>query len=335
MASIKVTLRRREIKDGKESLYLDYYPPIRNPETMLMSRREYLGMYIYLRPANELQREFNIDMLNKAEAVRCMRQQSVINEEYGFFDKHKVRLDFLAYFDKTAKTKGMKWQMVYAHFEKFVEGKCIFGEVNIDLCRRFREYLLKTKQLRNSSLPMSRNSAAGYFSTFRALLKVAYRDKMIKENINDFLDSIEYEDVRKEYLTLEELKRISTTPCDIDVLKRASIFSCMTGLRISDILKLDWKEIVISSDNGYCMRLRTKKTDTETTLPISAEALELCGEHTTGKVFKGLERHMVQAPLKKWIKSAGIDKKITFHCLRHCNIYLFLRINMLQILFHQ
>ena len=83
------------------------------------------------------------------------------------------------------------------------------------------------------------------------------------------------------------------------------------------------------------MRLRTKKTDTETTLPISAEALELCGEHTTGKVFKGLERHMVQVPLKKWIKSAGIDKKITFHTSRHVNFYLSLRTNKLQILFHQ
>lgn len=317
MSSSKVTLRRRAIKDGKESLYLDYYPAVRNSETMQMTRREYLGIYIYQRPTNEMQREFNNEMLNKAEAVRCMRQQSIINEEYGFLDKQKMRADFLAYFLKMAKTKDQKWMMVHAHFEKFVQGQCSFGDLNIDLCRRFREYLLHAKQLKNSELKMARNSAAGYFSTFRALLKVAYRDKLIRENINDFLEKIDYEDVRKEYLTLEELRRLADTPCENDVLKRASLFSCMTGLRISDILKLDWKEIVISSDNGYCMRLRTEKTDTETTLPISAEALELCGERSKGKVFKGLERHMTQHTLKKWIKAAGIEKSISFHCFRH------------------
>ena len=40
-----VTLRQRAIRNEKISLYLDYYPAIRNPETMTMSRREYLGIY--------------------------------------------------------------------------------------------------------------------------------------------------------------------------------------------------------------------------------------------------------------------------------------------------
>lgn len=35
----KVTLRQRAIRNEKISLYLDYYPAIRNPETMTMSRR--------------------------------------------------------------------------------------------------------------------------------------------------------------------------------------------------------------------------------------------------------------------------------------------------------
>ena len=42
-----VTLRQRVISNGRISLYLDYYPAIRNPYTMKMSRREYLGIYIY------------------------------------------------------------------------------------------------------------------------------------------------------------------------------------------------------------------------------------------------------------------------------------------------
>lgn len=47
-----------------------------------------------------MEREFNNDMLNKAEAIRCIRVQSLINEEFGFLDKTKQKADFLAYFKK-------------------------------------------------------------------------------------------------------------------------------------------------------------------------------------------------------------------------------------------
>ena len=60
-----------------------------------------------------------------------------------------------------------------------------------------------------------------------------------------------------------------------------------------------------------------KKTKTEAMLPISEEALELCGKKSTGKVFKGLKRSMVNYPLKKWINAAGFTKPITFHGFRH------------------
>lgn len=229
MSISKVTLRRRPIKNDMESLYLDFYPAIRNPETMAMSRREYLGVYIYLRPKNEVEREYNNEMLLKAEAIRSIRVQSLINEEYGFLDKHKMKGDFLAYFKEMCKTKDQKWMMVYAHFERFVGGECTFGDINVDLCRKFRSYLLTANQLNRPKQKIARNSAAGYFSTFRGLLKIAYRDKRIKENVNDFLEKIEYEDVRKEYLTHEEVKLLANTPCDIPVLKNASLFSCLTG----------------------------------------------------------------------------------------------------------
>ena len=67
----------------------------------------------------------------------------------------------------------------------------------------------------------------------------------------------------------------------------------------------------------YLIRLCTEKTEEETNLPISDETLALCGERSEGLVFKGLKRHMVNHPLKEWIKSAGITRRITFHTMRH------------------
>lgn len=149
------------------------------------------------------------------------------------------------------------------------------------------------------------------------MLKIAYQDKWFRENINDYLEKIELQDVKKEYLTLDEVKQLAVTPCDIPVLKAASLFACLTGLRISDILNLQWEDFTIAPDQGYCLRIRTQKTQTEATLPISYEAYELCGTPGTGKVFKELKRSMINYPLKNWLKKAGITKSITVHCFRH------------------
>ena len=284
-----VTLRQRPIRNGRISLYLDYYPAVRNPKTMKLSRHEYLGFYIYATPKNAIELDYNNEILAKAELIRCRRQEAVINEEH----------------------------IVYLHFEKFVNGKCMFGEITVDLCNRFRDYLLHARQLKHTDKMVSRNSAASYFSLFRGVLKLAYRDKYLRENPNDFLEKIESRDIHKEFLTQDELKTLASTPCDIPVLRNASLFSCLTGLRISDILNLKWENLCTAPDLGHCIRLRTQKTQTEALLPISYEAYALCGEPGTGKVFKELRRCMTGYPLKAWIKKAGIQKHITFHCSRH------------------
>ena len=49
---------------------------------------------------------------------------------------------------------------------------------------------------------------------------------------------------------------------------------------------------------------------------IASRKLVPCGERSTGTVFKGLSYSIVSYNLKEWIKAAGIDKHITFHCLR-------------------
>lgn len=110
------------------------------------------------------------------------------------------------------------------HFRKFTEGKCTFGDVSVDLCTRFREYLLTAKQLKHTKKTVSRNTASGYFSTFRALLKQAYKERLITENINDYLEYIEWEDVVREFLAQEELIQLAP-PCKHDVLCWASLFS--------------------------------------------------------------------------------------------------------------
>lgn len=312
-----VTLRTRPLKNGMLSYYLDYYPGYRDQETMKTIRHEGLNIYIYANPKNERERNFNATMSEKAEAIRCRRFESIVNDRYDFFDRHKLKADFLEYYRKQLRKHDQKWEFVYHHFYNFVHGKCTFEEIDIDLCNKFREYLLNAKQLRRDDR-ISKNSASGYWSTFRGLLKILYRNRLIKTNINDFLDKIEIEDTPKDYLSVEELYKLAETPCKKPILKTAALFSCLTSLRISDILSLQWHEIVDFAAGGKCVHTITQKTKTEDIIPVSDEALQLIGysPEKTGLVFKGLKRSWTQHPMKEWIREAGITKNITFHSYR-------------------
>ena len=312
-----VTLRTRPLKGRMLSFYLDYYPGYRDKETMRVIRHETLGIYLYADPKNKREQNFNEVMTEKAEAIRCRRFESVVNERYDFFDKYKLKADFLEYFRSQLRKHDPKWEFVYLHFRNFVHGKCTFEEIDIDLCNKFREYLLTANKLKRKGR-ITRNSASGYWSTFRGLLKILYRNGLIKTNVNDFLDKIETEDVVKDYLSVEELYKLAETPCKKPVLKTASLFSCMTSLRISDILALCWEDIVDYSAGGKCVHIVTQKNRAEDIIPISEEALDLIGYNPDkrGMVFKGLQRCWTQTYMKEWIRSAGITKNISFHSYR-------------------
>ena len=317
MKATKVFLRQRKLNSGKITLYLDYYPPLRDPVTQDRVFRDYLGIYLVDNPKFAIEKEANKEKLRQANAIRSERELAIIRGQFDFLDKNKQKMDFLAYFRKKLESKDQKWIRVYDHFKNYCHGKCLMSDITVPFCEGFREYLLKAKHLKNESMDLSQNSAAGYWSTFRGCLKIAYHEKMLKENVNDFLESISGTSSRREYLTLEEVRQLANTPCDVPDLKNASLFSCLTGLRISDILALDWSNIVKAQDGGWCIRIRTEKTDTEATLPLTDEAYKLCGKRSTGPVFKNLKRYNTHAPLKEWVEAAGITKHITFHCFRH------------------
>ena len=317
MKATKVFLRQRKLNSGKITLYLDYYPPLRDPVTQDRVFRDSLGIYLVDNPKFAIEKEANKEKLRQANAIRSERELAIIRGQFDFLDKHKQKMDFLAYFRNKLESKDQKWIRVYDHFKNYCHGKCLMSDITVPFCEGFREYLLKAKHLKNESMDLSQNSAAGYWSTFRGCLKIAYHEKMLKENVNDFLESISGTSSRREYLTLEEVRQLANTPCDVPDLKNASLFSCLTGLRISDILALDWSNIVKAQDGGWCIRIRTEKTDTEATLPLTDEAYKLCGKRSTGPVFKNLKRYNTHAPLKEWVEAAGITKHITFHCFRH------------------
>lgn len=312
---VKVTLRKKPISKGRHSLYLDFYPPIKFPNSTKTTRREFLGMYILDKPKTEWDKQLNKEILQKADIIRVERMKSIINEQFGFLDKKKLDASFLTFFEKNSTLDNIS---AYKHFCVYLENDpCTFRDLNISLCNGFREYLLNANQLGRKNTKVSQNTASSYFNTFKTILKLAHKEKIINDKIDEELESIPSEDTHIEYLNLQEFIQLSKTPCEEPILKQASLFACTTGLRVSDILKLDWNEIIENSNGDYSLKIITKKGKKTVILPLSDISVKILGERREGKIFKGLTRAMTNEPLKKWIRQAKINKHITFHCLRH------------------
>ncbi len=111
-----------------------------------------------------------------------------------------------------------------------------FSQIDMKYIEAFRSFLIKAPQGGSKKGTISRNTASTYFSIFKAALKQAFVDGYLNCDIAAKAKNIMFQSARREYLSLEELNILAKTPCD-DILKRAALFSALTGMRHSDIQK--------------------------------------------------------------------------------------------------
>jgi integrase len=327
----KVTLRQKLISKGRKSLYLDIYPPIPHPKTGKLTRREFLSMYIYEKPKTPIDRTHNTETLKIAESIRQKRENFFNKPEiYSQYEKEQLRLkelgeqSFIDYFRKLAEKRNdsnySSWLSALNYLESFTNGELKFSQLNEPLLNDFKDYLLSTKSKRSDKTKLSQNSAVSYFNKVKAALKQAFKDGILQTDLNSKVEPIKAEETRREYLTLEELNKLVKTPCNNPLLKRAALFSALTGLRFSDIKKMTWGELEHIQGQGYYLKFKQQKTKGVENLPISDQAFSLLGETKEPEinVFDGLDYSAYQNKhLYQWLGAAGITKPITFHCFRH------------------
>lgn len=167
------------------------------------------------------------------------------------------------------------------------------------------------QRLRNS--PLSGNTKHQYQTMFSAILSFSQREGDIPTNPMRELSSSEKlkpHSPSKAFLTKDEIEKMASTPAE-GAVKRAFLFSCFTGLRLSDIRALEWKNIQEGN-----IRLRMKKTGQEILIPLSIEARKCLPPKEGGKVFPNLGANTT-AKVTRWASRSGILKKVTFHTARH------------------
>lgn len=318
---MKVTLRKKQVSGNRQTLYLDFYPPIVNPETGKSTRREFLKLFIYDKPKTALDKLHNKETLQIAETAKAQRQLELQQGNFGFLSK-RHNGDFLEYFNQIAEKHERRnrdiWLCALQYLKRYAGENVKFSDVDVKFCNGFREYLLTAPRLRSRVHTISQNSAYSYFNKLRAALKQAFREGIIKQDITFNVERIKEAETHREYLSLEELNALAKAECELPILKRAALFSALTGLRFSDIQKLIWSE-VRENDGRYILQFKQQKTKGAEVMPIASQAFQLLGERESSElVFEGLNYSaFVNFHLKRWVLKAGISKNITFHCFRH------------------
>lgn len=322
-----VKLRKRKLSTGNTSLYLDIY---------LNGKREYEYLKLYLIPeTSRADKEKNRETMRLAEAIKAKRVVEVQNNEYGFKNDFAEDTRFFDYYKEMcnkrlgefSKSNWGNWMSALRYLEQYEKNLNItFAEITPKWVEGFREFLDKKAHVwscnpkkRQTNKLLSENSKQSYFNKIRACINKAFEDRIIARNPLRGIESFKGEESTRMYLTLEELQTLTKVECEVESVRKAFLFSCLTGLRRSDIIKLTWGEV---HQQGEYTRIifKQKKTGGQEYLDINKQAAELMGKRKSDdeKVFDNIYTTSVTNEIiKVWVQRAGIKKDITFHCARH------------------
>ncbi len=319
-----VKLRQRELTNGNYTLYLDIY---------WKGQREYDYLNLYVKKSNKAaDNEQNKQALLLADQIRAQRIIDLHSGKYKL-KQPKTDISFLEYFAKlktdrlNSKGNFGNWDSAYKHLLTFTKGQQpTLGDVDESWLLTLKQYLLNDAKTPGKT-KLSQNSALSYFNKVKATLRQAFEEKLIRENPALRVRGIKEVETKREFLTWEEVEKISKTKCDVKKLKEAFLFSIMTGLRWSDIIKMTWSEVRGSDSEGWYVRFQQQKTKDYEVLPITKPARELLGVkgEPDQRVFIGLRySNYTNIALTRWMKVSGVDREITFHCGRHTHATLLL-----------
>ena len=327
-----VKLREKMLKNGNRSLYLDIY---------YQGQRYYEFLKLYLVPeTDETALEQNRQTLAGAYYVKAQRMKDIIIRRSGLpvsVVYHDIRLTDVveAYANERRKPGAGEKEGRYGsvmtlkmHLIAYAGEEVRIKDVDRDFCIGFTKYLRTAKNLHKNmkgNKQISAGTAHLKYSILRSVLNDAVRKGYIEKNPLRFVplaNRPQKPDTERDFLSVEEVKRLIQTPCHYSMLKQAFLFSCFTGLRKSDVLGLTWREII--NDGGKLMIYkRIQKTQRWLSVPLSEQAKRWMPERITEaanpdrKIFASMSNASLSDNLRKWAKQAGITKHVSFHTARH------------------
>lgn len=327
------------LSDGRESLFLDYYfgykmvyDEAKDKEVAKKDRkRETLKLYLWQAPRTPLERQQNKEMLELAKKIRFERGQELLESIEGYRLKKDRSINFLDYFqsyiDSYTKTDIRMMQIALQRFKDFLSEtpeytKFVISikpeQLNKDMMIAFTEYL----QSRSVG-----EGAKSIYQRFKKVINYAIEhDVMIKNPCIGISIRVDDQILRKDVLSMEEAQVLINTHYDNENpdVRRAFILSLYCGLRFCDVKELTYKNVDYSNKLLKFEQNKTKghSAASGVVIPLNDGLLSLIGEPPADGdkntlIFPLPTYESCLKSLKRWVKRAGINKHISWHCARH------------------
>ena len=306
---MSVKLRKRENADGTTTLRLDiYHNGQRKVETL-----KHLQL---AKPSNLADREANKTNLQLAQKIAIERAAQLEANNYNMVtdagNSTLVTVWMQSYIKGYEKKDVRNMQGVtnrfIAYLKKINKPQLTFNNLDALLIEGFIEYLETNSE---------GEGARSYYKRFQKMIRNAYRKKLMKTNVLEFVEKkVRGTAKKKEALTIAEIKLLNSTHSGSAIVKNAFLFTCVTGLRFCDVKALKWKHIDL---NNKQMTLQQSKTEKSVSVPLNDSAIKLVGEQQKNEdlVFILPTANGANKTIKAWVKRAGISKAITWHNGRH------------------
>lgn len=359
-----VKLRKKAISSGY-SLYLEYTNNYRQEKIYLrihlskgdtpLRRKTDAEMW---NKAEEIRQAIeDLIIKNKAQTLEFAYKlyvDSVNQETEEEAKKNLTLVEYLQAFKEEKARTGQSKSLAVTinnlikYVTDFTDGeKVLLTDVSKEWLEEFLMYLGKTNSfVRNrfkkgsnvenvtsnekTNKPLAKSTAKLYYNTFVCALGAAESDGLIISPARrvkaEDKKVIKGDGTQREFLTAEELERMEATFMRNEETKRAFLFSCFTGLRISDIISLTYGDIrqeqAATGQRIYIVRKTMVKTRRVVSVPLSKKALsylpaDFSQKSKETKVFDLPTVGAVNDSLKTWAKDAKVDKVVTFHTSRH------------------
>lgn len=340
---IKVTdnpkLKQKELSDGNFSLYLDYYlgrVDVKDKATgevksKVQRKREFLHLTLLATPRTPIERKQNKETIELAQKIRFEREQELKESLHGYRLKKENRINFLDYFQAYINSYTKKdirmVQIALNRFRDFLKDTPEYNkfalritpeQINKDMIVAFTEYL----QSRSVG-----EGAKSIYARFKKVIKYAIEhDVMTKNPCNDVIIKVDDQQLKKEVLSTEEIQRLISTHYDNENpnIRNAFIFCLYCGLRYCDVKDLTYKNVDTANKRLSFEQNKTKghSANSGVVIPLNDGLLKLIGEPNSPAnrdevIFPLPSYEMCLKALKRWVKRAGINKHISWHCARH------------------
>lgn len=339
-------LKQKIMSDGNYSLYLDYYLGRVNVtdeatgeiKSKVQRKREFLHLTLFATPRTPIERQQNKDTLELAQKIRFEREQEFKEDNLGYrLKKKKQDINFLDYFqnyiDKYTKKDIRMIKIALQRFKDFLNDTPEYNkyikritpqQIKRDMVLAFTEYL------------QSRSVGEGAKSIYQRFKKVYkscaneynfnYSKPFTNDNGKPISISIDDGQLRKEILSPEEMQQLAATHYDNENpnIRRAFLFCLLTGIRFCDVKDLTFANVDYPNRLLTFEQSKTKRHSANSGVetPLNDGLLDLIGEPTQPDnrnelIFPLPSYEMCLKALKRWVKRAGINKHISWHCARH------------------